>query len=341
MIVVSLIIVAAYAAFVLYCAKRSAVSFEEELEKDLLAHKKDLQEFREKKEARYQEKMKFEEEAIKIFTLYEITREITKSLTEKEAFDIFKKQLAQHVRFKSCQLVKAGLEGEKEFQALKEQFVFILQEKKRLIGYLVLEGIAEEDKEKVMILGNQFVLALRRVALYEEIEQVAIMDSLTDVYTRRYVMERFQEEVKRSKARNIKLSFLMMDVDFFKAVNDTHGHLTGDQVLREIGNIIKDSIREIDIPGRYGGEEFCIVLPDTDYLGAQYVAERIRKSVEESAIKAYDTLVQTTVSIGVSNYPSDGQNINDLVDKADFALYRAKKYGRNKVFCFAEITDKK
>ncbi len=185
-----------------------------------------------------------------------------------------------------------------------------------------------------MILGHQFALALRRVRLYQEIEKIAITDSLTELHTRRYVLDRFEEEVKRSKVRNINVSFLMIDVDFFKKYNDSYGHLTGDKILREIAFIIKENIREIDIAGRYGGEEFCVVLPDTGSDGAQYAAERIRKAANDTAIKAYDATIKATLSVGISIFPYDGKSLDELVDKSDWALYRAKKKGRNRVCCF-------
>jgi diguanylate cyclase (GGDEF)-like protein len=147
-------------------------------------------------------------------------------------------------------------------------------------------------------------------------------------------MERFEEERNRALIHKTQLSFLMIDVDFFKNFNDQHGHLTGDQILREIATIVKGHIREIDIIGRYGGEEFCVVLPDTDAAGAGYVAERIRAAVESATIKAYDTTTKATLSIGISVYPQDGKKINELIDKADWALYRAKKEGRNRVCTF-------
>ena len=128
----------------------------------------------------------------------------------------------------------------------------------------------------------------------------------------------------------------MVDIDFFKTYNDKYGHLTGDQILREIAGIIKDNIREIDIIGRYGGEEFCVVLPDTDNGGAGYVAERIRSAVEEATIKAYDTTVKATVSLGIAVYPQDGKEMTELIDKADWALYRAKKQGRNQICAFGK-----
>ena len=207
------------------------------------------------------------------------------------------------------------------------------------IGYLAIEHMLEEDKEKATILGHQYALALRRVRLYQEIEQIAITDSLTEVHTRRHIIERFNEELKRSRVRNIKMSFLMLDVDYFKKYNDQYGHITGDQILREIGALIRDNIREIDIAGRYGGEEFCVVLPDTDRQGAHYAAERIRIATEKASIKAYDTTVKVTVSIGSSTFPQDGKKLDELIDKADWALYRAKKQGRNNVCSFGVYHD--
>ena len=185
-----------------------------------------------------------------------------------------------------------------------------------------------------MILGHQFALALRRVKLYEEIEELAVTDSLTGVHTRRYFIERFEEELKRSITRKIDLSLLMIDVDYFKTFNDKYGHLTGDQILHGVGKVIKDHIREIDIVGRFGGEEFCVVLPVTDRYGANFAAERIRSAVETTAIKAYDTTVRVTVSIGIATFPADGKTSAEVIDKADWALYRAKKKGRNCICAF-------
>ena len=135
------------------------------------------------------------------------------------------------------------------------------------------------------------------------------------------------------------MSFLMIDVDFFKKFNDQYGHLTGDQILREIGFLIKENIREIDIAGRYGGEEFCVILPDTDRQGAYYAAERIRRAAEKKTVKAYDASVKVTVSVGTTTFPADGKEMEELIDKADWALYRCKKSGRNAVCSFGVYGD--
>jgi len=275
-----------------------------------------------------------EADVAQIFTLYDLTREMTKSFSEEKTFQTFKAKLAQSVSFSDCILLDPLAQEEVQDKEPKGYMLLTLTGQRRKLGILALNGVAEDQKDKVAILANQFALALRRVRLYQDIERLAITDSLTEVHTRRYLMERFEEERNRALIHKTNMAFLMIDVDFFKNFNDQYGHLTGDQILREIAGIVKGHIREIDIIGRYGGEEFCVVLPDTDYDGAGYVAQRIRAAVEAATIKAYDTSTKATVSIGVSVYPQDGKKINELIDKADWALYRAKKEGRNRVCTF-------
>jgi len=331
--------VAGYVGLVAIFAKKLAIKIALNAYDGVLRAEKAFKKLGKQKEDLDTEKMNLQSEALEIFTLYEITKDITKSLSEREAFKIFKQKLREHITFKECLFLDPLSNKVKDLRKADHYFVFTLQSKNRKIGYLAIEGVSEADKEKVMILGHQFALALRRVQLYQEIERIAITDSLTELHTRRHVIERFQEELKRSRMRNIKMSFLMIDVDFFKKFNDQYGHLTGDQILRETGIIIGENIREIDIAGRYGGEEFCVILPDTDRQGAQYAAERIRRAAEDAVIKAYDTTVKMTVSIGSTTFPDDGKKMDELVDKADWALYRAKKQGRNRVCSFGIYKD--
>lgn len=299
-----------------------------EVEKVFPVLEQEYQVFLERKNALASEKMYLEDMAVKIFTLYEMTKDVTKSLTEEEAFEVFKKHLMEHVRFKECHyfgpLEEVGADDE-------DHFVIVLKSKRRKIGYIQIVGMNKEDMEKALILGNQFALAMRRVRLFREIEQIAITDGLTELHTRRYALERLREEVERCKTRKIDLSFLMIDVDYFKLVNDKYGHITGDQVLREVGRIIRENIREIDVAGRYGGEEFCAILPDTGIDGAVFVAERIRQAAEKADIRAYDNVIKLTLSIGVATYPHDAKDEEGLIDKADWSLYKAKKQGRNRV----------
>lgn len=327
-------ILAAYSILVMACAKRATFEIKSCVFERMRYADEEFQKLERQKNKLDDQCGALQNEALEIFTLYEITREITKSFNENEAFKIFKIKLREHVQFEECRFLDSITNEVKGLRKLDDHFVFTLQSKRMKIGYLVIKGVAKKDKEKVMILGHQFALALRRVRLYQEIEQIAITDSLTGVHTRRYAIERFGEELKRSKARNIKMSFLMIDVDHFKRFNDQYGHITGDQILREIGVLISENVREIDIAGRYGGEEFCVILPDTDCQGAHYAAERIRQASEKASIKAYDATVKVTLSVGTSTFPENGKKTDELIDKADWALYRAKKYGRNTVRSF-------
>jgi diguanylate cyclase (GGDEF)-like protein len=207
------------------------------------------------------------------------------------------------------------------------------------LGELVYRGLQAKDEETFTILAHQFALVLRRIQLYKDVENMAIKDSLTGLHTRRYLMERFEEEFARTGLKGLSLSILMIDVDNFKRINDEYGHLAGDQVLREVGHLIGQTIRGIDIAGRYGGEEFCVILPDTDKPGALLAAERVRLAIADQKIRAYDASVHVTVSVGVATIPDDAHHMGELMDKADWALYRAKRLGRNRAIGFSVYTD--
>ncbi len=324
----------AYFVWVIICVREIARQIEAKSKDNIFEREKILNGLTDCKMQLTEEKNSLENDAIEIFTLYEITREITSTYSDKEAFEVFKEKLKKHVNFTVCNFVEPFAHDAKELKKSDDVYVVTLKEKSRKLGYLVVEGAKDSAIENINILANQFAMALRRVKLYEEIEKIAITDSLTDLYTRRYFLERFTEEIDRSRTRKTKMSVLMIDVDLFKGFNDQYGHLVGDQILREVGKIVKDSIREIDIAGRYGGEEFCVVLPETDKEGAYYAAERIRQQTESTVIKAYDASINVTLSVGIATFPDDSKITEELIDKADWALYRAKKRGRNKVCVF-------
>ena len=168
---------------------------------------------------------------------------------------------------------------------------------------------------------------------FSRAEVEAITDGLTDLYNHRYLHERLGEELRRANQRNGKVSLLFLDADRFKAYNDARGHKAGDEVLRRIARVIESAGRRIDLAARYGGEEFVLVLMDTDEAGALAVAERIRSQVESVCAAAGHPL---TVSIGVATYPDDAAAKDELLDKADWAMYAAKRAGRNRVLAFSD-----
>ena len=221
-----------YTAFVYYCAQKILQYTEAQHTEVMYTNERQYKNLVELKKTLYNEKMSLEEEAIKILTLYELTKDVTKTFHEEEAFKVLENNLKQHVRYDECHLLAPEDRETKNYKNDDQYYIFTLQGKRRKIGCLVIKNLNEEDKEKFTILAQQFALALRRVKLYQEIEKIAITDSLTEVSTRRYTLERLKEELGRSKNRGMKLSYLMIDVDFFKKINDQYGHITGDQVLR-------------------------------------------------------------------------------------------------------------
>ena len=151
---------------------------------------------------------------------------------------------------------------------------------------------------------------------------LAVRDSLTGLLNRRYFNELINIELNRARRFPHPFSLLMLDIDNFKNYNDTQGHPAGDELLKNAAKVFKDSVRAMDIVCRYGGEEFVVILPQTDKKSAQFISERLRVQVS--------LYIPTTVSIGISTYPEDAQDAQQLVQKADGALYQAKKSGKNK-----------
>ncbi|MDD4979677.1 MAG: GGDEF domain-containing protein [Candidatus Omnitrophica bacterium] len=259
--------------------------------------------------------------------LYDITKQISKTLDADKVFACFKEKVREYVTVNDCKFLK----GNQDLSVYKDCLTFPLSISGELIGHLVVEGLKEEERDKFYILSQQFLLGIKRAILYQDVQELAIIDSLTKVFNRRYYLERFKEELERSQKFNYRFCCLMIDIDYFKEYNDRYGHIVGDTILRELSKIIQQNIRQIDLMGRYGGEEFSVILSQTDKEAAGFAAERIRQAIEEKRIKAYDEELKVTVSIGISVFPGDGKDMKTLIDKADTALYRAKEGGRNKV----------
>jgi two-component system, cell cycle response regulator len=165
-------------------------------------------------------------------------------------------------------------------------------------------------------------------AYHEEIYRLTTVDGLTQVFNRRYFLEQLDREVSRAKRYRRELSLILFDIDRFKGINDSFGHLAGDYVLKQLATVIKGKIRREDILARYGGEEFAIVLPEIDGANALSFADKVRKLVEKAPFKFEDTKINVTVSIGVATC-DDAADAAALIKKADDKLYEAKAAGRN------------
>jgi diguanylate cyclase (GGDEF)-like protein len=165
----------------------------------------------------------------------------------------------------------------------------------------------------------------------QKMRLLATTDSLTGVLNRRYFFERAQTELERAVRYGSSMSLLILDIDHFKQVNDRFGHQTGDSVLRQLAELAGTSIRSTDLLGRYGGEEFIMLLPETDMESARAVAERMRKEIEEHRFVHDQDSIQITVSVGVSSLNNPDTKLDDLISRADRSLYAAKDAGRNRV----------
>lgn len=166
---------------------------------------------------------------------------------------------------------------------------------------------------------------------YASAVQTAITDRLTGLYNRAYFEHFISLEIKRAERQTAFLSLIMMDIDDFKQYNDTLGHLAGDRILRDVGKLVRKSIRDVDLAARYGGEEFVLVLPNTNIEGAVVVAERLKQIVSDHTSAPEDTLPgkKFTVSLGIAEYPTEAITVNDLIQRADEQLYRAKDAGKD------------
>lgn len=192
-------------------------------------------------------------------------------------------------------------------------------------------AFTREDQALIEMMLNPLAIAIRTVEMFENSERLTITDDLTKLYNYRYLMKYLEADVKRCLRYKKKVSLLFIDVDGFKRINDTFGHLVGSQALSEMGQVFKRIVRETDVVGRYGGDEFVIVLPETPLNGAMVIAERIRKKVEECEFVAQNLSIRLTVSLGVANCPKHTLTAEGLIKKADAAMYRAKELSKNSI----------
>lgn len=194
----------------------------------------------------------------------------------------------------------------------------------------------KDVREMLGIIANQVAVSIQNAMMYKKMETMATTDGLTGLTNHRSFQERFGELLERAARHRQQAAVLLCDVDHFKSVNDTYGHPTGDEVLRQVARVLRGAVRKIDIPARYGGEEFVVVLESTDLAGAVLLANRIRTEVSEVVVESEQGPFSVTMSIGVAAFPDDGTERAALIDHADQALYHAKESGRNRVVSYRE-----
>ncbi len=211
----------------------------------------------------------------------------------------------------------------------KDQVIGVLEVVNKTTG----EPFTKEDLDLLMRLVDQTAIAVERASLHQKMAELAITDDLTKLFNTRYLNRTMETEIQRSSRYKTSVSLIFMDIDYFKLVNDHHGHLVGSKVLVEIGQLLIKNLRSIDIVSRYGGDEFVIVLPQTPPKAATQIAERIRKIIEQNIfLKKEGYSLKMTASFGVASYPESATSKEELLRLADEAMYKVKYQTRNAVY---------
>lgn len=201
-----------------------------------------------------------------------------------------------------------------------------------LINKVEQEGFSEDDLIVLTTLADFTAIAIENAIFLNRVQELTITDDLTKLYNSRFLHNRLDYEVERAKRFRYELSMIFLDLDYFKEVNDAHGHLHGSKLLKEVAQILVAQLRTVDMACRYGGDEFIIMMPGTSKKNAVLVAEKLRNSIRDKVFLTGDGLnIKLTASFGVASFPSDAGNKEELIHRADAAMYEAKNRTRDAV----------
>lgn len=235
----------------------------------------------------------------------------------------------------NCIVTKTFLSGDPSAKEKKVLTLYGTEEWIEIYTYPIVskEGIVTHVVEYVRNITDRKRAEQESHRFIKELETLSSEDSLTGLQNRRIIYERIRHEIERVRRYKTELSLIFCDLDYFKEINDTYGHKAGDEVLKTIADILRRAVRTSDVVGRYGGDEFLIVLPETSLKGAQEMAERIRIAVQDTKFEMPGgKSVGTTMSIGVAFYDGTESDVDALLNRIDTALYVSKRSGKNQVY---------
>lgn len=222
---------------------------------------------------------------------------------------------------------------------VKSVLVVPIVSKRKVIGVIQMinrldrKPFDETDLHLLLKLVDQAALAIERSSLYQRMSDLATTDDLTHLYNFRFLDQTLDIEIKRGQRYGSFISLIFLDMDHFKLVNDQYGHLMGSQVLVEVAQILRKSLREVDIIARYGGDEFVVVLPETNVETSSRIAHRVRNAIRaHEFLKKEGLSIHLSASFGIAGFPEHAKNKTDLIRLADQAMYKAKVMGRDKIF---------
>lgn len=285
-----------------------------------------------------------EDEILKVKSFYGLKEDLSGKTVSSETlinWVIKHKQYLDIKRYKEKKKVNSLIGEDVKMPSLDRVLIYPFLIEERVIGAFLIGfvkgSISEYEKNVLEILTNQTSVAISNALLFEKVNLMATTDGLTGVFNHRYFQEKLSGELERAVRYNEKLVFMLLDIDFFKKVNDTYGHPVGDLVLKNVSKFLKSMARKVDIVARYGGEEFAVIMVQTNKDGGEKFAERIRKTIEGNEVLFPGGKLKVTVSIGLACFPDDAKDKPSLIERADKALYKAKKTGRNKVVSYNTI----
>jgi diguanylate cyclase (GGDEF)-like protein/PAS domain S-box-containing protein len=247
------------------------------------------------------------------------------------------KKLWEVGAFKDIEASQIAFEALQKNEYIRYEDLPLKAKDGRLVQVEFVSNVYLEGNEKVIQCNIRDITERKQaedalIRSEANLREQSVRDPLTNLYNRRYMEETLERELLRCSRKQLPLSILMLDIDYFKRFNDTYGHLAGDEILCEVGMLLLEHVRREDVPCRYGGDEFVVVLPDAPPDVARTRAELVRDYVQYIHIQNNELeLVSVTISLGVANFPTNGRTRTEILRAADEALYRAKQEGRNRV----------